>query len=537
MVLALLAVGFGARQVLAMQKVTPLPAPQNASATRGDYGGITLSWDAVGGVATYGIALYAGLGTQNPIATFSLPGDTTSYLLEQPCGYSAYFQVQANQPGNPGDYSPRFFGQTIRCNEASQNCDFAVTPLSGTGTYYSTTLDNSRDFNVGDREKPCSDGSEPGVAGAGRDLVYTYRSPVDCNLKITLQPEAVFDAILYVAETCDATACDYYSNEGAGLETVSVPIKAKQDYYIFVDGVGFNALGEFELTLLSDDCLPAPTCAPMQLDFEEGAIPADWQVGSYDTVVPDGNPNYAFETWNVIEDLTGVYYNKVLASFAPTNEEKAVDDWLVSGPITLGEDAVLRWRDARFGPGGTATYQVYVAKSGEPQEIFSDNPLDEVGNNEIKTTFNNRELSLAASGFANQTIYIAFRNISSQAGYLLLDDIGICGTITPLARHSADQDGNNTIDLSELLRVIQLFNSGALQCASPPASTEDGYAPGTGNQSCAPYAADYDPQDWTISLSELLRIIQFYNSGGLHPCPDNDPPSEDGYCPGPPPQS
>lgn len=36
-----------------------------------------------------------------------------------------------------------------------------------------------------------------------------------------------------------------------------------------------------------------------------------------------------------------------------------------------------------------------------------------------------------------------------------------------------------------------------------------------------------NPQDWSVSLSELLRLIQFYNSGGYAACLDG----EDGFCP------
>ena len=39
--------------------------------------------------------------------------------------------------------------------------------------------------------------------------------------------------------------------------------------------------------------------------------------------------------------------------------------------------------------------------------------------------------------------------------------------------------------------------------------------------------------DGQIDLSELLRIIQFFNSGGYHVCPLEDPPTEGGLCPGP----
>jgi hypothetical protein len=98
--------------------------------------------------------------------------------------------------------------------------------------------------------------------------------------------------------------------------------------------------------------------------------------------------------------------------------------------------------------------------------------------------------------------------------------------------HAADRNGNGRIGLGELLRVIQLYNSGGISCAIPPESTEDGYLPGPGDQSCAAHSSDYAPQDWRISLSELLRLIQFYNSGGYSYCPAADPPTEDGYCVG-----
>ncbi len=95
--------------------------------------------------------------------------------------------------------------------------------------------------------------------------------------------------------------------------------------------------------------------------------------------------------------------------------------------------------------------------------------------------------------------------------------------------HSADQNSDWRIDLPELLRVIQFFNYGGYHCALPGEQSEDGYIPGKdGDKNCNPHSSDYQPQDWTINLTELLRLIQFFNSGGYHPCLDG----EDGYCPG-----
>lgn len=96
--------------------------------------------------------------------------------------------------------------------------------------------------------------------------------------------------------------------------------------------------------------------------------------------------------------------------------------------------------------------------------------------------------------------------------------------VPPLQTYSADVDGNGIISLSELLRLIQFYNTGSFSCL---AQSEDGYVPGPGDYSCPPHSTDYKPQNWIISLSELLRAIQFYNVGGFEPCDTG----EDGFCP------
>ena len=93
--------------------------------------------------------------------------------------------------------------------------------------------------------------------------------------------------------------------------------------------------------------------------------------------------------------------------------------------------------------------------------------------------------------------------------------------------HSSDVDTDGMISLSELLRVIQFFNSDSMHC---DASSEDGYAVGGGDQTCCAHASDYNPQDWRIEVSELLRVIQFFNSAGYQYCPSEA--TEDGFCPG-----
>lgn len=93
--------------------------------------------------------------------------------------------------------------------------------------------------------------------------------------------------------------------------------------------------------------------------------------------------------------------------------------------------------------------------------------------------------------------------------------------------HTADTNGDFQLTLSELLRAVQFYNQQGLRCATT--ATEDGYVPATsGDTTCAPHALDYNPQDWHISLSELLRLIYFYNVHEYYYCTREN--SEDGFC-------
>lgn len=97
------------------------------------------------------------------------------------------------------------------------------------------------------------------------------------------------------------------------------------------------------------------------------------------------------------------------------------------------------------------------------------------------------------------------------------------------SHHNADANFDGRIGLGELLRVIQFYNSNGYGC-DPPGSdppTEDGFRPGPGDEGCARHDSDYQDPPWRISLSELLRLIQIYNARTY----GFDPRTEDGFTP------
>ena len=102
------------------------------------------------------------------------------------------------------------------------------------------------------------------------------------------------------------------------------------------------------------------------------------------------------------------------------------------------------------------------------------------------------------------------------------DDTGVGDPVF----HSADTNRNSTISLSEVLRVVQFFTLHGYHCV---VGTEDGFAPGPGSHDGQKHDCDFGEEDWVIELLELVRLIQLYNAGEYHACPG----SEDNFCPGP----
>ena len=96
----------------------------------------------------------------------------------------------------------------------------------------------------------------------------------------------------------------------------------------------------------------------------------------------------------------------------------------------------------------------------------------------------------------------------------------------PVSCHSADTGRDWAISLSELSRLITLYNARGYRVDS---TTKDGYAPYPGPQAGAPHDSDFDPQDWAISIPEISRLVTFYNAGAYA----HNPATPDGFEPRP----
>jgi hypothetical protein len=132
--------------------------------------------------------------------------------------------------------------------------------------------------------------------------------------------------------------------------------------------------------------------------------------------------------------------------------------------------------------------------------------------------------SISRGGSYVRPQFLFWRMVFLSAFFMLSASLG------SVAQHSADTQVDWRIDVSELTRVIQLFNAEAYHCE---VHTEDGYDPGSGSANCHAHDSDYDLEDWHIRLNELLRLVQLHNAGDYHAVAG----TEDDFAPGVAPSS
>lgn len=130
-------------------------------------------------------------------------------------------------------------------------------------------------------------------------------------------------------------------------------------------------------------------------------------------------------------------------------------------------------------------------------------------------------ITVKATGFQSQTQVRQIAQGTDQMTFTMVPQYN-----PQAGAHAMDADHNGSITLSETLRVVQLYNAPSISCGP---SSEDGYQIGpVGGFNCLRHSADYNAKAWKITLSEMLRIVQIFNVGAFNFCPGSG--TEDGYC-------
>ncbi|MEM7229367.1 MAG: 6-bladed beta-propeller [Planctomycetota bacterium] len=241
-------------------------------------------------------AIYAFALDANCALTFTLTptsGANLSMYLVTDCGDVAAGCVNVSDSGGAGEtetISQIVFADTLYriivdgVAGSSGTFDLSVSELSqegctlralndicefstGSNEGFSTSGDTSADGTLDDYvPMGCVMGAS---AGLGPDSVYRLTPANDCNVQVTLSPTSGADLALYTSTSCIAineTCVAGSDMAGAGgMEELFFEATAGTTYYIFVDGVNFDA-GAFDLDVV---CGFGACCLPlgcMELD-------------------------------------------------------------------------------------------------------------------------------------------------------------------------------------------------------------------------------------------------------------------------------
>ena len=165
--------------------------------------------------------------------------------------------------------------------------------------------------------------------------------------------------------------------------------------------------------------------------FDNG-MPGTFTLINVDNRTPAANVAYVNDAWIVREDFIILPPDSVAYSTSWYSPAGAADDWMITPQISLTTNNILSWYeftpDVNFRDG----YQVLISTTTPTTAAFT--ALLTVP--EADTLWNQRTIDLQAAGYANQTVYIAFRNNSNDKFLLMIDDIevyesnAVCGQDT-----------------------------------------------------------------------------------------------------------
>ncbi|HXH17436.1 MAG TPA: choice-of-anchor J domain-containing protein, partial [Chitinophagales bacterium] len=160
----------------------------------------------------------------------------------------------------------------------------------------------------------------------------------------------------------------------------------------------------------------------LQEDFQQG-IPGTWALINNDSRIPDSATNFVTDAWVAISDSSDTT-DIIAVSTSKYSPAGAADDWLITPLLSLGSNGILTWYARAFSSTAADGYQVRISTT--TPTIAGFNALAPLfSTSEENTSWTKHSVDLAAAGYSNQTVYIAFRNNSNDKYLLALDDVTV----------------------------------------------------------------------------------------------------------------
>jgi hypothetical protein len=157
-------------------------------------------------------------------------------------------------------------------------------------------------------------------------------------------------------------------------------------------------------------------------DFEQGTFRPGWTVINVDGHTPDPAVEFVSDAFVVTDEFEGGTNFAAYSTswYAPLDQ---ADDWMITPQITLGPGSVLMWEATAPDPNYPDGYEIYVSTTGATVMDFSDPPVFAI--DDEADVYTPHMVDLAAAGYANEDVYIAFRNNSDDEFILMIDNIQV----------------------------------------------------------------------------------------------------------------
>lgn len=159
----------------------------------------------------------------------------------------------------------------------------------------------------------------------------------------------------------------------------------------------------------------------LNTDFQTG-IPVTYSIIDNDGLTPDPQVSEFTAAWITVQDPENVN-DTVAASTSYFSPIGTADRWLITSSLTLGAYGnFIEWNGKSQDASYPDNYLVLISTTDTQIASFTDTLIHVWPEN---AEWTNRQIDLSANGYNNQTVYLAFVNVTENGFKLYIDDIHV----------------------------------------------------------------------------------------------------------------
>ncbi|MCI5056565.1 MAG: lamin tail domain-containing protein, partial [Flavobacteriales bacterium] len=217
----------------------------------------------------------------------------------------------------------------------------------------------------------------------------------------------------YTVTVTDSAGCQVSDTFEVGVESNCI---------LFIDSINIinnlcadDTLGQIDVFATHIDSI-------LYIQDFQGGIPNDFTIWNFDSLTPSTSVAFVNDAWVSIEDPNFPGSGDSIAVSTSWYQEtpSIANDWMVTPPITLTNNNILRWLASASSATWPDGYEVRISTTTPDTNAFFSNPaiFAVPAENAFWT-----EHIIDISAYAGQTVYFAFRNNSNFQELLYIDEI------------------------------------------------------------------------------------------------------------------